>query len=52
MEEISKITLEPEIVQETETKKTITRYTPMCVCVGIVPWSCRSKFYTQTYKDG
>ena len=43
MEAMAKITLKPEIIQETEAKQTIERYTPLGVCVGIVPWNC--KFY-------
>lgn len=31
--------LKEEIVEETEEKQTITRYTPLGVVVGIVPWN-------------
>lgn len=41
MSELAKITLQTDVIQETETKQTVTRYTPLGVCVGIVPWNCR-----------
>jgi delta 1-pyrroline-5-carboxylate dehydrogenase len=42
MRELAKIDLKTEIVEETDTKQTVTRYTPLGVCVGIVPWNCKS----------
>jgi len=39
LRELAKINLEDTIVEEDDTKKTITRYTPLGVSVGIVPWN-------------
>lgn len=41
-QELANIKIDQEIIEENDTKKTITRYTPLGVCVGIVPWNCES----------
>jgi acyl-CoA reductase-like NAD-dependent aldehyde dehydrogenase len=40
LRELVKIKIEQEIIEENDTKKTITRHTPLGVAVGIVPWNC------------
>lgn len=35
----SKLTLREEVIEDTAEKKLITRYTPLGVVVGIVPWN-------------
>jgi len=39
LRELSKFELKEQVVKEDEEKQTIVRYTPLGVCVGIVPWN-------------
>jgi len=39
LRELSKLELQEEVVSEDNEKRTIVRYTPLGLCVGIVPWN-------------
>lgn len=36
----AKMDLPDRVVEDTEHRRIVTRYVPVGVCVGIVPWNC------------
>lgn len=36
----AKMDLPDRVVEDTEHRRVVTRYVPVGVCVGIVPWNC------------
>lgn len=36
----AQMSLPDRIVEDTEDRRVVTRYVPVGICVGIVPWNC------------